>query len=51
MIWPPIASYREIGSRKKEWAEKIGVYMDCAANDSPNFRYFWQELQKRLLAC
>ena len=45
------ASYREIGSRKKEWAEKIGVYMDCAANDSPSFRYFWQELQKRLLAC
>jgi len=32
-------------------AEKIGKYMDCATNESPSFRYFWQELQKRLLAC
>ena len=43
-------SYMEIGLEKSEWAKAIGVHMRPEANVSPSFRYFWQEVQKRLPA-
>ncbi len=42
------SSYAEIGKIKCEWAEKIGQYMVLENNKSPSFKYFIQELNKRL---
>ena len=41
-------SFVEIGKMKCEWAEKIGAYMVPEYNKSPSFRYFIQEINKRL---
>ncbi|MEG2185501.1 MAG: DUF4276 family protein [Cloacibacillus sp.] len=41
-------SYREIGMRKKEWAQKIGSQMDLSRNKSPSFNYFINELRQRI---
>jgi len=43
------SSYAEIGKIKCEWAEKIGQYMVLENNKSPSFKYFIQELNKRLI--
>lgn len=41
-------TYKEIGSCKCEWAQKIGTYMDPENNQSPSFQYFLSELKKRM---
>lgn len=43
-------TYIEIGKCKSEWAQKIGVHMDIAHNNSPSFNYFITEINKRLAA-
>lgn len=41
-------TYMEIGGQKYEWAVKIGNHMDINENQSPSFRHFIDEIQKRL---
>lgn len=41
-------TYIEVGKCKSEWAQKIGVHMDIAHNNSPSFNYFIAEINKRL---
>ena len=43
-------TYIEIGKCKNEWAQKIGIHMDIAHNNSPSFNYFLGEIYKRLPA-
>lgn len=43
-------SYIEIGRIKSEWAHNIGVNMNLSNNKSPSFRYFHNEISRRILA-
>lgn len=42
-------TYVERGKRKREWAVNIGRHMCPDANVSPSFRYFLNEIRKRIL--
>lgn len=41
-------TYIEIGKFKSECAQKIGIHMNIAHNNSPSFNYFLSEIRKRL---
>lgn len=41
-------TYIEVGKFKSEWAQKIGIHMNIAHNNSPSFNYFVSEISKRL---
>ena len=43
-------TYREKGTVKSEWAEKIGAFMDISNNNSPSFNYFINEIKNRCSA-
>lgn len=40
-------TYRDIGKKKCEWAQKIGEHMDVHRNCSPSFRYFVEAVETR----
>lgn len=40
-------SYMDIGRVKAEWAKKIGTYIDIENNNSPSFKMFMEEVQRR----
>jgi len=42
-------SYIEIGKTKSEWAHNIGENMNLSNNKSPSFRYFHNEISRRIL--
>ena len=42
--------YSEIGKAKCEWANCIGKYLSLDKNASPSYRYFINELERRILA-
>lgn len=42
--------YTEIGKMKFEWAHNIGMQLNLAGNRSPSFRYFIEEIFKRVPA-
>lgn len=39
-------SYQEVGLKKREWAEKITLYMEAENNQSPSFQYLMDELKR-----
>ncbi len=41
-------AYTEIGKAKKEWADRIGIFMDLENNRSPSFQYFITSLKDRI---
>lgn len=41
-------AYGQIGKIKSEWAERIGKHMEMQRNQSPSFRRFVSELEKRM---
>jgi hypothetical protein len=43
-------AYTEIGKAKAEWADRIGAEIHLEGNHSPSFRFFVQELVKRIEA-
>lgn len=43
-------TFREIGTIKAEWAEKIGVFINLDNNKSPSFNYFINEIKSRCSA-
>lgn len=43
-------SYSEIGKAKCEWADKIGSRLHLHGNASSSYRYFIDEVEKRILA-
>lgn len=43
-------SYSEIGKAKCEWADSIGKCLHLSQNASPSYRYFINELERRILA-
>lgn len=43
-------SYSEIGRAKCEWADKIGAYLHLHENVSSSYRFFIDELEKRVFA-
>jgi hypothetical protein len=43
-------SYYEIGKAKAEWADRIGAEIHLERNQSPSFRFFIQEIVKRIEA-
>lgn len=43
-------TYREIGTYKAEWADRIGAFLELDRNTSPSFQRFVGELRSRLTA-
>jgi len=43
-------SYMEIGRHKSEWSQRIGKVMNIRENQSPSFRYFLSQLDKRIIS-
>lgn len=41
-------TFRQVGTYKLEWAERIGQYLNLENNKSPSFQYFIRELNKRI---
>ena len=41
-------AYTEVGKAKKEWADRIGAFMDLEHNHSPSFQYFVSNLKDRI---
>lgn len=41
-------TYMEIGMHKCEWAKRIGEHMTLSENKSPSFRFFIDEMYKRI---
>lgn len=42
--------YAEIGKAKCEWADRIGEEMSLHQNNSPSYKFFISELERRILA-
>lgn len=41
-------AYTEIAKAKCEWADRIGGYLHLHENNSPNYQYFIDELERRI---
>lgn len=41
-------AYTEVGKAKKEWADRLGAFMDLEHNHSPSFQYFVSNLKDRI---